>query len=96
MTDIIDSKPPRFGRIRWWLVRKILDILNRVEARLALARELALEEAVAASPDFATFETWVTEHYAARGKKVKVDVIEAVVPPLTPAPTHNNPSSWVH
>jgi hypothetical protein len=53
---------------------------------------------VESSPDFDTFEAWVTEHYAARGRKVTVDVIGAVVPPVvpTPPPTHANPSTWVH
>ena len=50
------------------------------------------------SPDFETFQNWVTEHYAARGRKVTVGVIKATVPPVvpTPPPTHANPSTWVH
>ena len=91
MTDIAgpiieDNARPRFGRIRWWLVRRLLAALNLVEGRFASLREWALQEAVASSPDFATFETWVTEHYAARGRKVTVEVVEAVVPP-TPKPS---------
>ena len=86
MTDIIDNQPPRFGRIRWWLVRRLLAALNLVEGRCQRLREWALHEAVASSPDFDTFQTWVTEHYAARGKKVVVEAIEAVIPP-TPTPT---------
>ena len=84
--DIIDNQPPRFGRIRWWLVRKLLAALNLVEGRCQRLREWALHEAVASSPDFDTFEAWVTEHYAARGKKVVVEAIKAVIPP-TPTPT---------
>ena len=51
---IIDRNPPRFGRVRWWLVRKFLAALNLVEGRFAKVREWALEEAVASSPDFDT------------------------------------------
>lgn len=83
---IIDRNPPRFGRIRWWLIRRLLAALNLVEGRFQTLREWALEEAVNSSPDFDTFQAWVTEHYAARGKKVTVDVVEAVIPPL-PTPT---------
>ena len=86
MTDVIDSYRPRFGAIRWWLVRRILSALNLLEGRCQRLREWALKEAVASSPDFNTFQTWVTAHYAARGRKVTVDVIEAVVPPM-PTPT---------
>lgn len=86
MIDIIDSHHPRFGRIRWWLVRRLLAALNLVEGRFQSLREWALEEAVASSPDFDTFEAWVVQHYAARGKKVTVDVVKAVVPPM-PTPT---------
>jgi hypothetical protein len=86
MTDIIDSNPPRFGRIRWWLVRRLLAALNLVEGRFQTLREWALQEAVESSPDFESFEAWVTAHYAARGRKVTVDVIKAVVPPM-PTPT---------
>jgi hypothetical protein len=95
---IIDNQPPRFGRIRWFLVRRLLAALNLVEGRCQRLREWALQEAVESSPDYDTFEAWVTEHYAARGRKVTVDVIQAVVPPVvpTPPPTHANPSSWVH
>jgi hypothetical protein len=95
---IIDNHPPRFGRIRWWLVRRLLAALNLVEGRFASLREWALQEAVESSPDYDTFEAWVTEHYAARGRKVTVDVVKAVVPPVVPTPplTHTNPSSWVH
>ena len=98
MPDIVDSNPPRFGRIRWFLVRRLLAALNLVEGRFASLREWALQEAVESSPDFESFEAWVTEHYAARGRKVTVDVIKAVVPPVvpTPPPTHANPSTWVH
>ena len=59
---IIDRNPPRFGRVRWWLVRKLLAALNLVEGRFAKVREWALEEAVASSPDFDTFQAWVVEH----------------------------------
>ena len=95
---IVDNHPPRFGRIRWFLVRRLLAALNLVEGRFARLREWALQEAVESSPDYDTFEAWVTEHYAARGRKVKVDVVKAVVPPVvpTPPPTHANPSTWVH
>ena len=95
---IIDNHRPRFGRIRWFLVRKLLAALNLVEGRLASLREWALQEAVESSPDFETFQDWVTEHYAARGRKVTVEAIRAVVPPVvsTPPPTHANPSTWVH
>lgn len=86
MTDIINNARPRFGRIRWWLVRKLLAALNLVEGRFQTLREWALQEAVESSPDFPTFEAWVVQHYAARGRKVKVDVVEAVVPPM-PTPT---------
>lgn len=86
MTDIVDARPPRFGTLRWWLVRRLLAALNLVEGRFQNLREWALEEAVASSPDFATFEAWVIAHYAARGRKVKVDVVQAVVPPM-PTPT---------
>jgi hypothetical protein len=98
LDPIIDSNPVRFGRIRWFLVRRLLAALNRVEGRFARLREWALQEAVECSPDFDTFETWVTEHYAARGRKVTVEVVEAIVPPVvpTPPPTHANPSTWVH
>ena len=81
MTDIVDSNPPRFGRIRWYLVRKLLAALNLVEGRFHRLREWALQEAVESSPDFESFESWVTAHYAARGRKVAVEVVEAVVPP---------------
>lgn len=83
---IIDRNPPRFGRIRWWLVRRLLAALNLVEGRCQRLREWALEEAVASSPDFDTFQAWVTEHYAARGRKVTVTAVQAVVPPM-PTPT---------
>lgn len=83
---VIDNETPRFGRLRWWLVRKLLAALNRVEGRFQSLREWALQEAVESSPDFDTFEAWVTAHYAARGRKVKVDVVQAVVPPM-PTPT---------
>lgn len=81
-----DHHRPRFGRLRWWLVRRLLAALNLVEGRFAKLREWALEEAVASSPDFDTFEAWVVQHYAARGRKVTVDVVQAVVPPM-PTPT---------
>jgi hypothetical protein len=95
---VIDSNPPRFGRIRWFLVRRLLAALNLVEGRFQRLREWALQEAVESSPDFESFEAWVTEHYAARGRKVTVDVVAAIVPPVvpTPPPTHANPSTWVH
>ena len=98
MTDIVDNQPPRFGRIRWYLVRRLLAALNLVEGRFQRLREWALQEAVESSPDFESFEAWVTAHYAARGRKVTVDVIKAVVPPVasTPPPTQANPSTWVH
>ena len=95
MTDIIDNARPRFGTIRWWLVRKLLAALNLVEGRFASLREWALQEAVESSPDFPTFEAWVTAHYAARGRKVKVDVIKAVVPPM-PTPTAVVNGSHLH
>lgn len=82
MPEIIDNNPPRFGRIRWWLVRRLLAALNLVEGRFARLREWALQEAVESSPDFQTFQAWVTEHYAARGIKAVVEVVEAVVPPM--------------
>jgi len=91
-----DHHPPRFGRIRWFLVRRLLAALNLVEGRFQRLREWALQEAVESSPNFESFEAWVTEHYAARGRKVTVEAIQAVVPPTTPPPTHANPSSWVH
>lgn len=88
MTDIVDSYRPRFGTIRWWLVRRLLAALNLVEGRFQRLREWALEEAVASSPDFPTFEAWVVQHYAARGRKVKVDVVPATVLPVAmPTPT---------
>jgi hypothetical protein len=88
MPDIIDNQPPRFGRIRWFLVRRLLAALNLVEGRCQRLREWALQEAVESSPDFDTFEAWVTAHYAARGRKVTVDVIPATVLPVTaPTPT---------
>ena len=83
---IDDNETPRFGRVRWWLVRKLLAALNLVEGRFQSLREWALQEAVESSPDFPTFEAWVTEHYAARGRKVTVTAIQAVVPPM-PTPT---------
>jgi hypothetical protein len=83
---VIDNERPRFGRIRWYLVRRLLAALNLVEGRFQRLREWALQEAVESSPDFPTFEAWVTAHYAARGRKVTVDVIKAVVPPVA-APT---------
>ena len=86
MTDIIDNHRPRFGTLRWWLVRRLLAALNLVEGRFTSLREWALQEAVESSPDFPTFEAWVVEHYAARGRKVTVDVVKAVVPPM-PTPT---------
>jgi hypothetical protein len=95
--DIIDRNPPRFGRIRWWFVRRLLAALNLVEGRFARLREWALQEAVNSSPDFDTFQTWVTEHYAARGIKATVTVDTAVVPePMIPKPSAGNPSTWVH
>jgi hypothetical protein len=85
---VIDNERPRFGRIRWYLVRRLLAALNLVEGRCQRLREWALQEAVESSPDFDTFEAWVTEHYAARGRKVLVGVIKAVVPPVAaPTPT---------
>jgi hypothetical protein len=97
MTDIIDNARPRFGTLRWWLVRRLLAALNLVEGRFASLREWALQEAVESSPDYDTFEAWVTAHYAARGRKVTVGVIKAVVPPMpTPPPTKANPSTWIH
>ena len=83
---IEDNARPRFGTLRWWLVRKLLAALNLVEGRFQTLREWALQEAVESSPDFPTFEAWVVQHYAARGRKVKVDVVQAVVPPV-PTPT---------
>jgi len=95
---VIDNERPRFGRIRWWLIRRLLAALNIVEGRFQTLREWALQEAVESSPDYDTFEAWVTAHYAARGRKVSVGVIKATVPPVaaTPPPTHANPSTWVH
>jgi len=95
---VIDNERPRFGRIRWYLVRRLLAALNLVEGRFQTLREWALQEAVESSPDYDTFEAWVTAHYAARGRKVSVGVIKATVPPVaaTPPPTHANPSTWVH
>jgi hypothetical protein len=94
---VIDNASPRFGRIRWFLVRKLLAALNLAEGRFASLREWALQEAVESSPDFDTFEAWVTEHYAARGRKVTVGVVKAVTPePMIPKPTSANPSTWVH
>ena len=95
---IIDNERPRFGRIRWWLIRRLLAALNLVEGRFQTLREWALQEAVESSPNFPAFEAWVTEHYAARGRKVTVDVVQAVVPPVvpTPPPTQVNPSTWIH
>ena len=83
---VIDNHTPRFGPLRWWFIRKLLAALSLVEGRFQSLREWALQEAVESSPDFPTFEAWVTEHYAARGRKVKVGVIKAVVPPV-PTPT---------
>lgn len=83
---VSDNETPRLGTLRWWLVRRLLAALNLVEGRFQSLREWALQQAVESSPDFPTFEAWVTEHYAARGRKVKVDVIKAVVPPV-PTPT---------
>lgn len=97
MPHIIDNQPPRFGRIRWWLIRKLLGALNLVEGRFQSLREWALEEAVASSPDFDTFLEWVTAHYAERGGSTNITVEEAVVPePVMPKPTHAHPSTWVH
>lgn len=95
---IEDNHRPRFGTIRWWLVRKLLAALNLVEGRFQSLREWALQEAVESSPDYDTFEAWVTAHYAARGRKVAVEVVKAVVPPVvpTPPPTQANPSTWIH
>jgi hypothetical protein len=85
---VIDNERPRFGRIRWYLVRRLLAALNLVEGRCQRLREWALQEAVESSPDFDTFQDWVVEHYAARGRKVTVDVIPATVLPVTaPTPT---------
>jgi hypothetical protein len=83
---IIDNESPRFGRIRWYLVRRLLAALNLVEGRCQRLREWALQEAVESSPDFETFQNWVTEHYAARSRKVTVEVIKATVPPVVPTP----------
>lgn len=85
-TVIEDNDRPRFATARWWLIRRLLAALNLVEGRFAKVREWALEEAVASSPDFDTFQAWVIEHYAARGRKVTVDVVKAVVSPM---PTPN-------
>ena len=95
---VIDNERPRFGRIRWYLIRRLLAALNLVEGRFQTLREWALQEAVESSPDYDTFEAWVTAHYAARGRKVSVGVIKATVPPVaaTPPPTHANPSTWIH
>ena len=85
---IEDNHVPRFGTLRWWLIRKLLAALNLVEGRFQSLREWALQQAVESSPDFPTFEAWVTEHYAARGRKVKVGVIPATVLPVAvPTPT---------
>jgi hypothetical protein len=97
--DLIeDNHTPRFGRIRWFLVRRLLAALNLVEGRFQSLREWALEEAVASSPNYDAFEAWVTAHYAARGRKVTVEVVKAVVPPVVPTspPTQVNPSTWIH
>ena len=94
---VIDNHSPRFGTIRWWLVRKLLAALNLVEGRFASLREWALQEAVESSPDYDTFEAWVTAHYAARGRKVTVGVIKAVVPPVAvPTPTAVVNGSHLH
>ena len=94
---VIDNHSPRFGTIRWWLVRKLLAALNLVEGRFASLREWALQEAVESSPDYDTFEAWVTAHYAARGRKVTVGVIKAVVPPVAvPTPTAIVNGSHLH
>jgi hypothetical protein len=97
--DLIeDNHTPRFGRIRWYLVRRLLAALNLVEGRFQRLREWALQEAVESSPDYDTFEAWVVEHYVARGRKVTVDVIKATIPPVVPTPplTQVNPSTWIH
>lgn len=101
MTDsnnaIIDNHRPRFGAIRWWLVRRLLAALNLVEGRFAKVREWALQEAVESSPDFETFQAWVTEHYAARGIRATVEVVKAIVPPVVPPkPTHVLNGSHLH
>ena len=85
---VIDNETLRFGPLRWWLIRKLLAALYLFEGRFQSLREWALQEAVESSPDFPTFEAWVTEHYAARGRKVKVGVIPATVLPVAvPTPT---------
>jgi hypothetical protein len=87
--EIIDTHRPRFGRIRWALVRALLTVLNRLDLRLAKVREWAIQEAVDSSPDFDTFETWVVKHFAERGMKANVTVEAANVPPVQPPePTH--------
>lgn len=88
MPSTIDGRPPKFGKVRWLFVRAALSALNAVERRVAQFREWALEEAVAASPSFETFQTYITKHYEARGLTAKVSVIEAtVVATPTPRPT---------
>jgi hypothetical protein len=85
---IEDNHRPRFSTARWWLIRRLLAALNLVVGRFASLREWALQEAVESSPDFDTFEAWVVEHYAARGRKVTVDVVPAIVLPVAmPTPT---------
>ena len=39
---VIDNERPRFGRIRWYLVRRLLAALNLVEGRCQRLREWAL------------------------------------------------------
>lgn len=93
---LIDSAPARFGTVRWWLVRRLLAALNLVEGRFSALREWALQEAVECSPDFETFQSWVTEHYAARGIKATVTVEQAVVPPPIPLKVTNVRAEHLH
>jgi hypothetical protein len=90
MTDVLDGRPPRFGRVRWAFVRGVLWALNVFERWASNTREWALNEAVASSPDFSTFEAFITRHYSDRGLSATVSVVHATVTstPVIPKHTH--------
>lgn len=98
MPSVIDGRPPKFGKVRWLFVRTVLATTNVVERTLTQVREWALREAVASSPSFETFQTYITKHYADRGLTAKVSVVEAtVVATPAPRPTHFvNGSTHLH
>lgn len=94
--DVLDVRPPRFGRIRWVFARAVLWTTNRAERLTARVREWALNEAVASSPTFDVFEAYVTRHFAERGIQATVTKLSAEPSAPIPQPTVSVRSAYLN